>query len=379
MAYDPRLDPAYQSGGGFDYGIWSGMHQEEEPLKKDKFGRDPNDPLYGAPMDLTYQELSGNLLPENYQLSGNLDTQALDYLQNQALTEGPSAWRNLMQEQLDTQKGLRRDQLAQQSATQAAQAQNQLAMTGGLRGGQAERIAQNAARERLLGGQRLGAEFQQLGQQYNIQDEANRQNILSALPGMQMQKSQYETGIEQYNIDKALQEEAAKRDFEMQKYKEQMAAWGADKTADATESQGGCWICTVVNNIKPIGTDERATLFEFKKYVLKNHRDAARFYLKDCKPLIEKMSDKGYDWSDMVGFDKAIVTLVNAGEMEAAYVLYRNTTLRLIGEYWPECDDPRYLGLRQASGAIKNKEEILDGEIEDTELLVPILQDLSPN
>lgn len=235
MAYNPWTSHQYL---GLGSGTWGQMQSPPPPPQKDKFGRDPDDPLYGAPAELTYQELSGELLPDSYQLAGNLDTQALEYLQNQALTEGPSAWRQLMGQQMDLQRGVRQDQLAQQAATQAAQAQDQLAMRGGLRGGQAERLASMGAREKLHGGQRLASEFAQQAMGYDIQDEANRQNILSALPGMQMQKAQYETGIQQYNIDKALAEEAAKRDFELQKYKEQMSAWGAKETADATEKGG---------------------------------------------------------------------------------------------------------------------------------------------
>ena len=124
--------------------------------------------------------------------------------------------------------------MAQQQASSLAQAQGNLAMRGGLRSGSAERLAQQSQLNQLMGGQRLGAEFAQRGMAYDIQDEMNRQQLLKAMPQMDLAQAQFQSGQKQFNIQSALAEKQAERDAAMEKYRQEMSAWSAEQTARAT-------------------------------------------------------------------------------------------------------------------------------------------------
>ena len=182
------------------------------------------------------------LMKTPYQLGeGGLQTDYLGKMREQALRDPGEAsqWRQLMGQRLDQQMAQRGDQLAQQQAGQQAQAMNRLAMTGGLRGGAGERMGQQAATQGLLAQQRLAREGmgQRLG--LDIQDEQNRLKGLSQLQAAELGTAGFRRGTQQYNIDKALQDVLQKRAADMSAYKEQMGAWGAEKTAAATPSGGG--------------------------------------------------------------------------------------------------------------------------------------------
>lgn len=177
-----------------------------------------------------------SLLGDDGLMSGayKLDpTQGAGYqaFQEQALREGPSAWRGLMGDQLDLQHARRQDQMQQMAANQLRGSQDQLATRGGLRSGSAERLAQQSQLNQLLGGQKLAAEKAQRGMQYDIADEQNRQSALAMLPGMEMQ-------TQQFNIQTALGEKGAQRAADQSKWQQGMQAWAAQKMAESTPDGG---------------------------------------------------------------------------------------------------------------------------------------------
>lgn len=168
---------------------------------------------------------STGFLDEKYQLKNTLDTAALDKLQEQALSEGPSKWAQLAEA---TQKS----QAASQSQGAVADAASRLAMRGGLSSGASERLGQAGAAQSLAAQQDIGGKI-------SIQDELNKQAALAALPGLQQSKAQFGLGIDQYNIGNVLsqkqQEEAAK----LADYQEQMKGYAAKKAGLATLAGGG--------------------------------------------------------------------------------------------------------------------------------------------
>lgn len=165
------------------------------------------------------------LLKENLQLKTNLNTGALEGMRAEANRTGPSAWRTLA----ETQAG---DQLAKQSAGQLAQARGQMSMQGGLRGGSAERLAQQSMMANLTGKQNIA-------NQYATQDEQNRLATQDKLAGQELAYSGYDRDTSKYNTDKALAETLQQRGYDINAYNEAMRAWGATQTAAATPTSSG--------------------------------------------------------------------------------------------------------------------------------------------
>lgn len=158
--------------------------------------------------------------------------EATQLLKKQAFSEGLSPW---AEQQLKSQKLMQQDQagLAGRQAMQAQRgAQQQLATSGGLRGGAAALLARQGQRD-LLNAQQ-GISRGGMGQRLGIeqQDLEKKQALLGGF-------SDKESGAQQANIGQATGDINRKAMFDMERYKQQMQAWGAKQSADATRSAGG--------------------------------------------------------------------------------------------------------------------------------------------
>jgi len=189
------------------------------------------------------------LMQDPYRLEGGpaieVDQRGIEEMRRLALGEEQSPWLQLQLQKIGEEQKAQREAGAQQALGGQQQAMSALAMKGGLRGGAAERIARGGAEDifnvgqeisRWGAGQRLGAE--QAAEEQRLQ-------MLSQLPQAELQylepqfrEREYQTGIEQYNIEQALGEHQQRRQAELEKYKEDMAAWGAERTAEAQEQAG---------------------------------------------------------------------------------------------------------------------------------------------
>lgn len=192
-----------------------------QPVPLDSAGR----PL--APGFQTVGDANTGLLRSEYNLTNNLNTQVLDQARQETLRQPGqmSRWGQMALSQAQNQN-------AAAMAGQTQQAQNQLAMQGGLRGGARERLASQGMQQQLRGNQQTFGNIQ-------MQDEQNRQKWMQMLPGMELQTAQYGAGIQDKNIGRALGEINTGRGMQQQQYNEAMRAWGADKTAQAARAAGG--------------------------------------------------------------------------------------------------------------------------------------------
>ncbi len=225
-ASDPD-NPANMKNGVYSAGLSSGAKV---------------DPMAGSPLAPKWQGLAktnlNKLLGSDLQNTTQLNTQALDALRGEALRTGPSAWRGMAGTAMGQRYAQMGDQLAQQQAGQQSQALGRLAMTGGLRGGSAERIAGQGATNALLEKQRMARQRAQESTGLDIQDEANRQNQLGQVMQGDLAAGNFASQQKSFNIQNALQEMAQKRGFDAGNYAEKMKAWAAQKTAEATPSGG---------------------------------------------------------------------------------------------------------------------------------------------
>jgi len=184
---------------------------------------------------------SDGTLQSQYQTQDSFDRSALNQLKTEGLRgpETQSKWRQLMGEQLDYNTNQQLGSLASQSQATAGHGLNQIAQRGGgYSSGASERLMENANRNALLAGQgvRNNAFNQRIG--LDVQDESNRRQDLQTLNQSLFTDAQYKSGLQDSNINRSILEKGMERQFEQNAYNQQMQAWAADQTADATEKAG---------------------------------------------------------------------------------------------------------------------------------------------
>lgn len=190
------------------------------------------------------------------QLSGiNLNTDALQALRGEGLRAPGTAspWATMALNQAKSTAGA-------QGNAQIAGAMSALASRGGVNRGARERIATNGSRGTMMAQQKAGMDI-------GLQDEANRMDILKALPGMEVQSlapelqktsmwanmadteagrkqgldlanRDYTTNVQKTNLTNSIGDLQNKNNYDMSKYEQIMKAYSADRTANAQENAG---------------------------------------------------------------------------------------------------------------------------------------------
>ena len=173
----------------------------------------------------------------NFNLQSALNGQP-DYLQQlqqeqKGLANLTSPWVKLMRDQIGSDYQTQR-QVAQANVSgQLQNAFETLASRGGARSGARERLASMGQGELFKAMQTLGKQRSDQLRNIDTKSYETSLGLLEKLPGLQLQKAQYETGINEQNITNLLTERARQHQFELDKYKAQMQAWAADKTGQA--------------------------------------------------------------------------------------------------------------------------------------------------
>jgi hypothetical protein len=171
------------------------------------------------------------LLKTPYQVEGNVNTQGMDQLRQEALRTGPSVWRSLQTQGLNQQLG---EANAQANAGNA-RAMDQMAMRGGFRSGAATGLARQNSRQQMSNFQNM----QRNSNSLDVQDENYRRSALQNLPGQELALAGFQRDTDKTNVQNALNEVFQGRADRTNNYNEQMRAWAAQRTAAATPSGGG--------------------------------------------------------------------------------------------------------------------------------------------
>lgn len=166
-------------------------------------------------------------LPSQYQVAMN--PTAMAALREEAFREGPSPWATMMSNLQNERYQQAVGNLGQQTNTAVQGMQSAIARTGGLSGGASDRIQQEANRQRMFALQGLGTERDVGLAEINLQDLAQQQATLEALPGLEIAALQ----PQQWNIEQVLAEKARQEEALMQKYKTEMEGFARAKTAGA--------------------------------------------------------------------------------------------------------------------------------------------------
>ncbi len=171
-------------------------------------------------------------------LSGKYDNAGIKSYREQALRKGPSQWAALAQQQNAQNTAASQDKAASTARGQEAQMEDELAMQGGLSSGARERAAQAGANNYMNMEQDLARQGNQNAMQIGMNDEQNRIQQLSALPGMDQSQAQMYEQAKQQDIANKMNATDRVNAYNQNLYNKSMEAWGAGKQADATAASG---------------------------------------------------------------------------------------------------------------------------------------------
>jgi hypothetical protein len=194
------------------------------PVTLDASGR-PEQPDF-----FTMLDEDGNLLPQ-FQVESSYNYDDLNALRDFAQGTGDSPWAQAALNQAGLAGDAARDLATRQSARDTQQAYEQLAMRGGVGGGAWERMAQQGSRGLNIAQQEAARDQALAEANIRAADTAARQQVMTSLPGMNLQAAVYETGIDQTNVATTSQEQAAQNQLSMAIWQQMMEDYTAQQLA----------------------------------------------------------------------------------------------------------------------------------------------------
>lgn len=286
-------------------------------------------------------------------LSGiNLNTQGLEALRGRALATGQSPWASMMLEKQGLEEAGARDRAAMSGNVGIAQAMSSLATRGGASRGARERIATKGAQSTMQARNAVARQGQLDRLGIMATDENQKLDLLKMLPGAEVQALQpglqkasmwtnladseagrrqqldlsnrdYKTNVAKTNLQTLISDRDKKMDYEMAKFKELMAGYGAERTAQAQEESGGIsWLCTEVHRCEPLTVDDWKALRKLRRHAWKTRREETKDYLDGADGLLAAMKDCKFDFSGFRPFVLGLVQLVKSGKLDAAVEAY---------------------------------------------------------
>jgi hypothetical protein len=222
-------------------GFWSG----NAPLGM------ANDPYSGMPGRPSYQQgYDPNTMSVTPEVEARLnkiqaDNRGLNAYRQEALRKGSSRWAGLQNQKQYSEETDARERAKREGRSAKSQAESDLAMSGGLTSGARERLSNEGVKNQIAMSQEAGRQGNLNRMQIGINDEQNRISQLGALPGMenqtlqaQLQKEGMWNQAKQTDMQRIIEENRRRNDYNQNVYNQQMQAWGANKQAGAIENSG---------------------------------------------------------------------------------------------------------------------------------------------
>jgi len=178
-------------------------------------------PQYSSVLDA-----QGNL-PDYLQVKNNYDSTYLN--QQKAYVEGgESPWLKAQQAQIADQGAESLGALGAQNASGLQEAEQGLAMRRGLTGGASERLQELGDDQAMFQRQNINRGMVNQNLAATATEEADKQIARSKIPGLEFQKTAYDTDVKSANISNMLAEKQRKRQAEMDMYKIETNLWATD-------------------------------------------------------------------------------------------------------------------------------------------------------
>lgn len=317
-------------------------------------GNVPMNPGYSG-----FTDANGALLPQ-YQLNAqasllpqfeqmNQNNGALDYLNQYATSQGPSAWAQVAQQLNGAQTAQQMGAAGAQQNGANAGAEAMLASHGGLRQGAMQNLARAGSQNLIATKQGISNQSNQNNLGILATDDQNKLGALgTAASGNQAQtnawgqmagqQQAYQTGVDQSNIASLMTNNQNQNTFNSNAYNANMQAWGAKQQADAQAQSGGgsLWITGKINEWVPWTKKQAKSIRQLIKLGLKHEPELTRFYIRQQvvdNGLKQKMEASHFDFRTLRPFVTQVIDLIDAGKGQVAIKLYVKELLRLCWQF----------------------------------------------
>lgn len=157
--------------------------------------------------------------------------EASQKLRAEALGTGPSELANLQLQRQGAEEAKMRSNIGLKSQAEQSNAMSNLMRTGGLGGGARTSLARSGMRDALMAKQGVASDGVMSRFGINESDMQRRQQLLG-------QTADVERQADMANIDTLKGDVQRRTEFDGNRYKELMGAWGAEQTANATRAAG---------------------------------------------------------------------------------------------------------------------------------------------
>lgn len=219
------------------------------PLAMTPAGFNPTYPGNAAPYTPTYDPTTEGLLSGVEGQNAGINTNPLDMsvanFADLADRSGPSAWATTAGQQQNALAENQLDQGASQTNAQTAQAEDNLASSGGLTSGARERAAEGGATNYMNMSQNVGRQNTLNQMQIGVNDQQNKMQEMGELPGMETQALQPEfqkanawENANAQDVGNEINSTNNQNTYNMNTYQQQMQAWAANQQANATLNSG---------------------------------------------------------------------------------------------------------------------------------------------
>jgi len=213
--------------------IGSGMSDVYTPEQFNKNRLSPYEELAGVTTGQYFNSATGDdgQLKQGFRVDP-YNGDALQMIKQQAMSQGPSAWAQMQTQAQQQMQNQASDQAMKQGMQAQSGALSNLARQGGAGGGAAALLARSGAREQFGAQQGIAQQGIQSKLGINATDAQNKQTLLGKLGDV-------ETGANAANAQTQKENLLARNAFDVNRYNQQMAAWGAKETAQGMRSAGG--------------------------------------------------------------------------------------------------------------------------------------------
>lgn len=275
------------------------------------------DPYTGQPTSpgyvVSYDPKTMNLT--DY-LSGKYDGSGLQAFKDQAMRKGPSQWATLAGQSNRANESNSRERSAAESNSQTAQANDRLAAAGGLSSGARERNQQEGAKNYLSMSQDLARQGNLNDMQIGMNDEQNRIQQLSSLPGMEMQQAGMFEQAKNADISNTTAENERRNAWNQNLYNQQMQSYWAGKTADQEKYNAehppglfggggflgtginlGSFICTALRAHGLMSNKEAKIMSKFMWDAFFTRSDFLVWYFHKGAKAVQLADRQQFDWS----------------------------------------------------------------------------------
>ncbi len=271
----------------------------------------------------------------------DLDTRGLERFRSGALRTGPSAWSRLATDKAYAEEMDARERAGRTAAASAAEARSDLAAHGGLTSGARERINTGAIQAATAAGQDAGRQGSLARMGISVQDEANREQMLSQLPGMEIQSLQpgfQRAGIlgSVYDSDagRRAREAESENQYNFGKYDTYASGRSNERLAQATERAakegGSSFLCTELRRRGMMTPEETRIMTRFMVRAILPRADFYAWYLEHGPELVARLNARDQDWAAVKSFMvTGIIEYLNDGREDLAREKYASRVMLL--------------------------------------------------